>query len=353
MKNTPRSQILTNLLIGCGAFLLAVAVLVPTYVAPRVKKIPLDLAVTTVSSADATVLDSAALAAGDKKVETGVPVVAQRFVTVEEPSDASSATMQAGLTIRRTDRPVQVGLLSASIDRVTIDRSTGMPVEGARGSIQTNTAAPAVEVNHTGLQYKFPFDVQKQAYPYFDLNLRESFPIEYVDETEVADLRVYHFQQTVGPADTIDAPGAPGTSLTLPASTWGMDVQGEVTMHRIYSSVRDLWVEPTTGMVVNGREHVRQAWGLDAADPNPTVFLEMDTGFDTDTIAEQVAMAGKYQRLIVWGTQYGPAVLAVLGALIVLSGAVRAARDARRSPRQIEATSSATDRKNFVCSSPG
>ncbi|MGV9862599.1 DUF3068 domain-containing protein [Rhodococcus koreensis] len=322
--------VLPSVLVGVGVFLLTIAVLVPAYAAPRIKKLPLDLAVTTISTAEATVVDSVALAMGRPKVETGVSVIAQRHVTVQDPVDSEMATIEAGLTIRRTDKSGDLGLLSASIDRVSVDRATGMPT-GDVATIQTSPTKSAVEVPREGLQYKFPFGVEKKSYPYFDLNMRESFPLHFVDETEIDGVPVYHFSQTVGPSDTINALGAPGTELTLPGTTWGMDTPEPVTMHRIYSTVRDLWVEPVTGLVLDGRESVRQAWGRTPDDQYLMPFLEMTTGFDEATRAEQVDMATQYRRMIQWGTVYGPIGAGVLGAALLVAGVTLGVRG-RRGP---------------------
>ncbi|MFF0818068.1 DUF3068 domain-containing protein [Rhodococcus sp. NPDC003318] len=327
MQSRLRSA-LPSVLMAVGTFLLTVAVLVPTYAAPRIKKLPLDLAVTTVSTAEATVVDSVALAMGRPKIETGVPVIAQRHVTVQDPVSADMATIEAGLTIRRTDKRGDAGLLSASVDRVSVNRSTGMPT-GDVATIQTSPTEPAVEVPREGLQYKFPFGVEPRSYPYFDLNMRESFPLDFVEETEIDGVPAYHFSQTVGPSDTIDALGAPGTELTLPGTTWGMDTSNLVTMHRIYSTVRDLWVEPVTGLVLDGRESVRQAWGRTPDDMYLMPFLEMTTGFDEATRADQVEMATTYRRMIQWGTVYGPIGAGVVGTALLVAGVVLGVRGRR------------------------
>ena len=97
------SRTLACILVGLGAFLLAAALLIPTYTVGQLKKTPLDLEVTTIAEGKGDVLDAKALAAGKAVVDTGVPIVAQRYVTVVDPSNADEITVQAGLTVRRTD----------------------------------------------------------------------------------------------------------------------------------------------------------------------------------------------------------------------------------------------------------
>ena len=87
-----------------GAFLLAIAILIPTYTVGKLEKTPLDLEVTTVATGTGSVLNSAALLAGKAQVDNNVPIVAQRYVTTQDPSDADIITVEAGQTVRRTDK---------------------------------------------------------------------------------------------------------------------------------------------------------------------------------------------------------------------------------------------------------
>ena len=116
------SRILPCILVGLGAFLLAIAILIPTYTVGKLEKTPLDLEVTTVATGTGSVLNSAALLGGKAQVDTNVPIVAQRYVTTQDPSDADIITVEAGQTVRRTDKQGDTGLLTATLDRVTLDR---------------------------------------------------------------------------------------------------------------------------------------------------------------------------------------------------------------------------------------
>ena len=109
------SRVIPSILIGLGVFFLVVAILIPLYTVGRLEKTPLDLEITTVSTGTGSVLDSRSLAAGSAKVDQNVPLISQRFVTTEEPSGADAVTVQAGSTLRRTDRQGDTGLLTATV----------------------------------------------------------------------------------------------------------------------------------------------------------------------------------------------------------------------------------------------
>src|SRR6476646_8634892 len=90
---------LAYILVGLGAFFIVAALLLPTYTVNKLAKTPLDLEITTVATTPdegADVLNGATLTGGTgpAKVDKGVAMVSQRFLTVEEPSDAEKMTIQ-------------------------------------------------------------------------------------------------------------------------------------------------------------------------------------------------------------------------------------------------------------------
>lgn len=324
-------------LIGLGALLLVAALLIPTYTLGRLEKIPLDLETTTVSTGEGRVLDAASLTTGTGPVFTeNVPLISQRFLTVEEPSNADVVTLQAGSTLRRTDRQGDSGLLTANVDRVTVDRKTSMPVEDPVGTIQVVADQPATEVAHTGLQYKFPFNVQQESYPFFDLNARESFPIDFVEETEINGLPVYHFRQEIGPVNLAEAvPGVAANSVELPAAAWGLEGEEPVRLDRFYTNVREIWVEPRTGTAVRGQEQPYQFYARDAATPDVDV-LRATLAFDENTVERHVQIATDGKNLINTVGRTVPIIAAILGVLSLLGGILLLLRGSRTPKKDDE-----------------
>ncbi|MFD4295228.1 DUF3068 domain-containing protein [Rhodococcus sp. NPDC058505] len=323
------SRTLACILVGLGAFLLAAALLIPTYTVGKLKKTPLDLEVTTIAAGNGDVLDAKSLTSGRAVVDTNVPLVAQRYVTVVDPSDADRITVQAGQTLRRTDKQGDTGLLTATVDRVTLDRVTSMPIQDPIGTIQTDANKPAEEVEHTGLQYKWPFDAEQKAYPYFDLNSRTTQDIDFVEETEVNGMKVYHYSQKVGPVDLSKVVSSPTNKLALPADTWGVEGgAAPITMTRWYENERDVWVDPVTGVVVKGQEKLFQYYSRTAGKPEVTV-LKATLPFDEETIEYQVQQAKDGQdKLAVFGRTV-PIVAAVLGVIALAAGLFLGTRGGR------------------------
>lgn len=314
------SRILALVLIGLGAFLVVAAILIPTYTISALEKTPLDLEVTTVSTGEGSVLDATSLAAGRAVVDQNVPLVSQRFVTVEDPSDADIMTLQAGQTLRRSDKQADTGLLTASVDRVTIDRKTSMPVENPIGTIQVAGNAPAEEVAHTGLQYKFPFNSEQKSYPYFDVNARATKDIDFVEATEINGTPVYQYQQTVGPVDLSTVVNLPTNKVTLPADTWGVEGgAAPVTMTRWYENTRTLWVEPETGVVVKGEEQIHQYYGREAGNAEVDV-LNAPITFDENTVEYQIQQAKDGQDQLSLFGRTVPIIAGILGVISLIAG---------------------------------
>ncbi|MEU5842185.1 DUF3068 domain-containing protein [Rhodococcus sp. NPDC047139] len=328
-ERSSSGRILAMILVGLGAFLLVIAILVPTYTVGQLKKTPLDLEVTTVAEGTGDILNSRQLLAGNAQVDRDVPIVAQRFVTVEDPSDADTMTLQAGQTVRRLDMQGDTGLVSAIIDRVTIDRETSMPISkddnpDRVSTVQVNADAPPVEIEvREGLQYKFPFDVKQESYPYYDINARQTFPIDFVGEEEINGMAVYHFRQEIGPIDLSKADReVPTYKLSLPASTWGVGEGDEpITMTRWYNNTRDLWVDPITGVVVKGQEQQDQYYARQADRPEVTV-LNVTLPFDEETIEYQIGQAKDGQDTLALFGRTLPIILGILGAILLIAGFV-------------------------------
>lgn len=293
-----------------GAALVVLAIALPTYVVPKGKILPLDVVSTTGTEvANGQLLDSGALAANrpvddnknkpeckgkDKQVSCfiwhEVPIQTQQFTTAQEPSDKKQVTLEAGQSVFRTDVAEPRNLLSASVDRVTLDRKTQMPVPEPVSTL--NLAPPTgesgdgetpPEFTRSGIQYQFPMGTDRKSYPYFDKQVLDANPIEFVDEDEQGGEKVYRFHQTIEPTsiyepqrDYFESDGdlskaeegvLSSLKLTFPAKVWGVPGDDEdVEMKRYYTVDRNITVEPETGVIVNGAEEIWMFYAKDDAE---------------------------------------------------------------------------------------
>ncbi|MQY23521.1 DUF3068 domain-containing protein [Nocardia macrotermitis] len=319
-------------LVGLGALLIVAALMIPTYTLGQLAKTPLDLEITTIAPSDTNapskVLDIKSLSGtGAVKVNSNVHLISQRYLTVEDPSDKTEMTIQAGQTLRNIDAQGETGLLSAVIDRVTIDRKTGMPVEDdPNGSIAVNTDSNgnsiADPIQHDGLQYRFPIGTDKKTYPYFDINARKSFDMNFVEQTEINDLKVYHFQQKIPATDLSKVVSSTSNQVALPASKWGIPGgDTTVTMDRYYTNTRDVWVEPETGTIIKGSEQIHMYYARSGDKPDVTA-LQSTLVFDDNTVNSQIAIAkDNMDKISLYGRTL-PIILGIVGAVLLIVGLV-------------------------------
>ncbi|MGP9622151.1 MULTISPECIES: DUF3068 domain-containing protein [unclassified Corynebacterium] len=341
-------KVFSHLAIILGAALLVIALAQPIYVLPKGKVIPKDIESATVTKVAPGILtDAAALAAdepvagkeslpecrGENKVVScfiwpETDIQSQRFVRAQDPTDDKEVTLEAGGTVYQADLPEPDNLLSAEIDRVTLDRESAYPVDEPTSSL--NITAPGVDggnVNEdvpqftrTGLQFQFPFNTEKKAYPYFDHRLMETNDIDFVDQEKMDGETVYRFEQQIGPSEmypnveamlkgdgelsAADQQSLGSLKLSFPAAKWGLtpdevdgwdpedtentegsedaaasndddedaaegedaDLGPEVEMSRYYTVDRTLRVQPDTGVIVHGAEEVWMYYARDDAE---------------------------------------------------------------------------------------
>ena len=340
MNRASMLRLVALAVMGLGAALLTAALLLTTYTAGKIEKIPLNIDKTLVSGGTGTALDPASLSATRFVIDRDVPVVSQQAITVETPANAQVVTFQVGTSVRRTDRQQDSGLLLAMVDTVTLDRRTAEAVsddERPGGSVQkprtfeddkpsTNIALP-----HEGLTYRFPFNTEKKSYPFFDAIAQKPFDANYDGEDDVNGLSTYRFTQNVG----YDADGKivdpikyaslydrnEEGEVTARAELWGLpgDPYEPITMTRFYAAQRTFWVDPVTGVIVRSEEHANHYYARDPLQPEMALADYKVTSTE-QTVESQVAMArDERDRVALW-SRILPISFAAAG-LIALIGA--------------------------------
>jgi len=327
-------------ILGLGAALLIAALLLSTYTAGKIKRIPLDLDTTLVSNGTGTALDPASLSGDHFVIDKGVPLVAQQQMSVEAPSDADVVTLQVGSTVRRTDRQQDMGLLLAMVDTVTLDRSSalafsddthpGGAVQKPR-SIEDTKPPTNIPLPHEGLSYRFPFDTEKKTYPYFDPIAQKAFDANYEGEDDVNGLTAYKFVQNVG----YDADGklvepikyaslykdAEDAQVTARASQWGLpgDPDESIAMTRFYAAKRTFWVDPVSGTIVKAEEHQNHYYARDPLRPEATMADYTVTSTEA-TVESQVAAArDERDRIALW-SRILPITFTAAGLVALVAG---------------------------------
>jgi hypothetical protein len=286
-------------LVGAGAFLLALGVLVQTLVAPGIVKAPAKIDLVTHSRSAAQQLNSAT-----GKLE---PIQVDLTRTLSTHADAEqqfTGTANTGvyndlLSLARVgaDGEVQtvdargryIGLRAQSLV-VAFDRKTG---EGRPG-ILGDTYGTA------GQTVKFPFDTQKTTYPYFDQPSLRAWPVTYTRTTTVKGLEVYEFKGTI-PQVELGQFGA---------------LEGTETLYS--NNGRTVLVEPVTGSIVSSTTAPQTS--IRFANGSVVPALLIDSLVPTDaTISERVSYAKGSKRLAL-AMSRAPWVLGALGLVMLAFG---------------------------------
>lgn len=327
-------------IIGLAAALLIAALLLSTYTAGKIRKIPLNIDTTLVSDGSGAALDPASLSGERFVVDRDVPLVAQEAITVETPANAEVVTFQVGSTLRRSDKQKDNGLLLAMVDTVTVNRSTAEAVsddERPGGSVQKprtisdDKPATNIALPHEGLAYRFPFGTEKKSYPFFDPIAQKAFDANYDGEDDVNGLTTYRFTQNVG----YDADGKlvepikyaslydknEDGEVTARAELWGVegDPYEPITMTRFYAAQRVFWVDPVSGTIVKSEERANHYYARDPLKPELALADYRVTSTE-QTVESQVAAArDERDRLALW-SRILPISLAATGLVALVGG---------------------------------
>lgn len=300
-----------RVLIALGAFMIVTAALSRFYAYDQLAVAPKNQdSVTTLVGPDATIFDRTTL----DEVQTDLTTTALTVGSVEAADDeGGNVVVWDTSTSTRTSDDVQI---SASVERVAFDATTAEAVDccGTYVSEEEGVETPVVR---EGLLVKFPFQTGKQTYDWWDSDLGESVPIEYVEEEEVEGLNTYKFEHTIEPTIT--------STSEVPASLMGLDQEGNVDGDFTYSNVRTLWVEPETGVIIKRAEQQFNTIQYQGEDQVTTTAVT--TGYDDTTVTDNVETYGQLAMLLGLLRTTVPIVLLLLGLGLLGLGLVWVRRE--------------------------
>ncbi|SDH73895.1 DUF3068 domain-containing protein [Nonomuraea jiangxiensis] len=295
-------RISTLVLIGFGAFFVALAPLLKFWAAGQIVSAPANQF--GISRLEAKGAQYFSLQ--DLKVLTGdLDIIVTTRGDVKEASADRVVWDEATVVNDVTNsRP----LVDVTERRSAFNRYSGLGVNCCGASIQK---AP---VTLEGQIYKFPFDVEKKTYKVFNATAHKAFDATFVREDTVNGLPVYVFEQDVPPTKT-DTRTAPANVLGITGTT------GDVQVDRWYDGKTTFWVEPVTGSPV--RQEVQRHEVLKTQDGVERSAAFVGTAKMTEqTVNELVAKAedGKNQINLLRNTI--PLALVAVGVVLVLAGIV-------------------------------
>jgi hypothetical protein len=337
---------LSFILIGLGAFAIALGLLLRLYAYPRLAKIPLDQKATSVSTGVASdvllVLDDGK----DVRVHHNVPLTSTMLV--EGNLLTPDAKPDGNIAVWREKAQVvddMNHIVDASIRQLCLDRATS---QGVRTCTREQQYITSKQDEHgrdivqftpqDGQNFKFPFGVEQQSYQFYDTTLRKPTEAKYVAEEEISGVDVYKFVQTI-PDTKFDTEAVPGSLVGSP--------EPSVTADRYYRNVRTLWVEPESGIIIKGQEDQHQELRVPNTTLPPTVVFNGTLAFDGPTIKGNVDKANDAKSQLALVASTGPLVLIIGGVVFIVAGALMLILPGRK-PRGRRAADPNKPRQQFA-----
>lgn len=237
-----------------GGFLVALAVLAQFWAPGQLMRTPLDTDSTTL-------LDGTAELSDGTGGTDEFPVKAFSVTQADsERSDSDVIVFQNSSCLVKDEGEIdecvsaddpQERLISASTDNFATDRRTAMAVDDPQ------YLPPSAEAKE-GLVNKWPFEAEKKTYLYWDGYAGEAVDAVYDRTEDVDGLETYVYKITVSDVPIEVSDGVQGT----------------------YSTDREIWIDPTTGAIVNQFETQERL------DDDGNTFLALDYGFTDEQVAD-------------------------------------------------------------------
>lgn len=305
---------LSLILLGLGTFLLVLAPMLAWYVTPRAAVNPIGIDTTAVYTGTGSYFDTDEIeTVPDKRI-----TVTQRVRGNVKDSERSGRAVWDVTTTVDTDKSLPADdphdALEFFLNRWVTNRSTNQPVHCCKEN-------PYFE----GDAYlKFPFDVHKRSYQWWDNSLGDTVTLHYAGTKKIQGYRGYRFTGTVAPAKT-------GTRL-VPGTIVKQPKRPQVLAEEWYSNHGiELVVDQRTGRVLYAQVGPRRTLRAPGSKKDAVVLLDArKLGFTTDTQKEQVDLAKKESGQLRMVSETLPIGAAVAGFVLAVAGGVWVARGRRR-----------------------
>ncbi|MDX3191483.1 DUF3068 domain-containing protein [Streptomyces sp. MN03-5084-2B] len=333
------------ILLALGVFAVAGAVLLPTYVYPKLAKVPLDQDSTSVLEGTA----SKVLAVTDKgagpvteirenRKLTATARVQANFDRPEMRKDADYAVWLLAVQVKDDEDGT---VLSASKRQVCFDRRTSEGYD-PRGDSDPKCAGDSSYVTELkdkadkdgekppekndykpqpGLNFKFPFGTEQKDYQVYDDNTGKAVTAKYTGTEEVNGIETYKFVQNI-PDTKLETKSVPGSLVGVADASVDADLY--------YRGINTMWVEPVTGVEVKQQQQQHQE--LRPAVGNPTVVFDGTLAYNGKTIAQMVDQIDANKGKLEFLSSTGPRWLGIGGGVLIVVAVYLLARRRPAAP---------------------
>lgn len=223
-------------LAGLGAFLIVLAVVLPTWIVGQVVKFPRnEYQTATLAASNASYFSVTSLTE-----KTGVAMEATYTIKGDGPAGTSSTAVwnEYSYVYDLTNHQA----VQEMTRRFAFDRKTGELAMCCGANVNGDSS-----VQQRGLVgYVFPIGTKKQTYQVFDTTLNKPVPFPFAGTATVHGVETYKFTEDVAPVQV--------ATQTVPGSLVGMSA-ASVTLPEFYELHLIYYVDPVTGALINVQEH--------------------------------------------------------------------------------------------------
>ncbi|MEU0844416.1 DUF3068 domain-containing protein [Streptomyces sp. NPDC005962] len=300
--------------LGLGVFLLVLAPLLAWYVEPRAKRTPIDTDVTTVFTGPGSYFDTDAV---KERRDQRLTITRRVLGDVHDSDRTGRAVWDVSTTV---DTPRTLPLRDPrrafqwKTERWVTDRRTNAPVHccgESPGAFQGDA------------YLKFPFDVKKRTYRWWDSTLGDTVPLRFAGTAKIQGYEGYRFTGTVRPTRT-------GTRQ-VPGQLVGRGKQGQVQAEEWYANTGiELVADRRTGRIIFAGISPKVTLRAPGGNRDRVTLLRGEgLEFTPATQRGQVKLARDDNRRLKLVGETAPLAAGIAGAVLTVAGAVLMVRGRR------------------------
>jgi DUF3068 family protein len=320
-------RVVSLVVLGLGVFGIAAGLLLRFYAYPALAKIPHDPNTTAVAQGSGITALVYVVKDGSHtqpEIRHNLSLTSTTFVSgdLHAPEVQADSGVTSWIEATRV-KDDQDGLtLSATVRELCLDRFSAEAVAPCTTQYiqkthedNKDTRIPGTprQVQFPGLNFKFPFQTQKQTYPWYDSELGKPVDAKFDGEDVVEGLPVYRFKQSVSPT-SVGTQDVPGSMVGKSDPT--------VSAGLYYEVDRTLWIEPDTGAVVKVRQSMKQELRTpDQTAGLGTAVFDGTLELNQKTVDANVRTA-KDNMPKLWLLTGLPVILWIVGGVLTVAGIV-------------------------------
>ena len=290
-------------LAGLGAFLIVLAVVLPTWIVGQVAKFPLN----EYQTATLTASNASYFSATSLTEKTGVDMQATYTIKGDGPAgtDSTAVWNEYSYVYDKTNRqPVQ-----QMTRRFAFDRKTGELTMCCGANVNGDSS-----IQQRGLVgYVFPIGTKKQTYQVFDTTLDKPVAFPFAGTTTVRGIEAYKFTEDVAPVRV--------ATQTVPGSLVGIG-KASVTLPEFYELHLTYYVDPVTGALIDVQEHQTMTLHDPSTGAQALMLFDADLKATPATVTTVVKLDTDGRNKLSLLKVTLPLVIGIVGVIALVAGLI-------------------------------